>query len=96
MEVKVYGVHIKQENSLKDIMNEEFVKFTEEHKAVLVLNGKNPVRYLASFILPTREKQRLFADELAKRGIKADSDATPSYVERGYFEKYLKGKWKEG
>lgn len=95
MEIKVYGVHIRQENSMGELMTKEFVRFTESHGAAFVMNGKNPVRYLASFILPTRKKQKAFADALAKRGIKADADKTPSFVDKAYLEKYLGNQWRD-
>lgn len=93
MEVKVYGVHIKQDNSMEALMNEEFVKFAKSYGAAFVMNGKNPVKYLASFILPTREKQKAFTDALKKCGIKATADKEPAFVDKAYAEKYLGGGW---
>ncbi len=93
MQVKVYGVHISQENSMGAIMNKDFTKFAKDFGAVFVLNGKNPIKYLASFILLTKEKQMAFADALEKRGIKADADKDPAFVDKAYAEKYLGRKW---
>ena len=93
MEVKVYGVHIRQDNSMEALMNEEFVRFAKSYGAAFVMNGKNPVKYLASFILPTKGKQEAFADALKKRGIKADADKKPAFVDKAYAEKYLGGGW---
>ena len=76
-EIKVYGVHISQKNSMKTLMSKDFMMLTESCGAVLMQNGKDPVRYLASFILPTKEKQSAFAAELKKRKIKADADKSP-------------------
>ena len=94
-EIKVYGVHISQKNDLKVLMSKDFMKLTESYGAVLVQNGKDPVKYLASFILPTKEKQLAFIAELKKWKIKADADSSPSYVEKAYLEKYVGSEWKE-
>ena len=93
MKIKVYSIHISQENSVQTIMDREFARFTESHGAALVLNGKNPVKYYASFILPTREKQEAFADALKKRGVKFDADKEPAFVDKAYAEKYLGSDW---
>lgn len=93
MQVKVYGVHISQENSMGAIMNKDFTRFAKDFGAVFVLNGKNPIKYLASFILPTKEKQMAFADALEKRGIKADADKEPCFVDKDYAKKYLGSNW---
>lgn len=94
-EIKVYSVHISQKNSIKTLMSKDFMMLTESCGAVLVANGKDPLRYLASFILPTKEKQSAFADELKKRKIKADADRSPAYVDKAYLEKYVGSEWKE-
>lgn len=93
MKIKVYGVHIAQENSLESVMNDEFVELVKSCGASLVSNGKDPVRYLASFILPTKSEQKVFVKKLIERGIKAEADSEPVRVNKAYLEKYLGATW---
>lgn len=93
MQIKVYSIHISQKNGTQAIMSREFARFTESHGAALVLNGKNPTKYLASFILPSREKQEAFAEALNKRGVKFDADKEPAFADKAYAEKYLGSDW---
>lgn len=41
MEVKVYGVHVTQENKMSDVMNDRFVQMMKKHGAVFVIDCKN-------------------------------------------------------
>ncbi len=92
MEVKVYGVHIRQGNNIKSVISEEFIKLIESYEAVLVLDTKDPVRNLASFILPSRTDQEAFMKALSKRGIKMCADKFPGYADKALLERFG-GKW---
>lgn len=93
MQIKVYGVHITQENSLESLMNDEFLELTKSCGAAFVSNSKDPVRYLASFILPTKNKQEVFIKKLSEQGIKAKTDSEPVRVDKAYLEMYLGANW---
>lgn len=93
MDIKVYGVHVTQENTLGDVMNQEFIQTVKRHGAIFVRQCKDPVRYLASFVLPTREKQRAFSADLKKMGIKAHDDALPATMPESYIGQYVDKDW---
>lgn len=95
-EIKVYGVHVTQENRMGAVMNQDFVDMAKKHGAVLVMDCKDPVRYLASFVCPTREKQKAFHEELTKMGIKAHADSSPSFMPEDYLGKYVGKDWING
>ena len=94
MERKVYGVHISQRNNIESVINEEFIKLAKSYEAVFVMETKDPVRYLGSFILPTRKEQRAFMEALSKRGIKAYADRISSRADNAVLE-HFGVKWQE-
>lgn len=96
MEIKVYGVHVTQKNRVSDVMNDGFLEITKRHGAAFVMDCKDPVRYLASFVLPTREKQKAFYTELARNGIDAEADTEPSFMPESYIGRYVGRDWLEG
>lgn len=96
MEVKVYGVHVTQENKMSDVMNDRFVQMVKKHGAAFVMDCKDPVRYLASFVLPTRKKQAEFWAELKAMGINAETDSSPSFMPEEYLGKYIGKDWMKG
>ena len=94
-EAEVYAVHIRQENPMSKIMNENFVSFTKKCGAVFVVRCKDPVRYLASYVLPDRKRQENFAKELQKQNIAYDADEVSSFVDCGYIKDIDLPGWEE-
>lgn len=77
----VYGVHITQENSLKKVMTKELVEEVKRCGGALVKESKDPVKYLSSFVFPTRAKQARFAMAMNEMGVKIDVEKAPATVD---------------
>lgn len=92
---EVYAVHIRQENPMFSIMNINFIRLVAECEAVIVAYSKEPVRYLASFVLPDRERQKMFTKELQKKNITYDADKEPSFVKYEYIKDIDLPGWEE-
>lgn len=88
--MEFYGVHITQENNLSKVMSDSLLRAIKKHGAAAA-SCKDPGHYLASFMLPTRERQTAFWRELNEAGIKAVADVSPSDISKSGIKEFLQG-----
>lgn len=71
--MRVYGILLSQENTDEQLMNESIVRMLEEHHGAVVMNGFNPMKYVACFVFKNRFERDACANELRYMGVKLDT-----------------------
>lgn len=90
LDKEVYVLHITQNNSLTDIMNEDNAREMREFRFGFLPESKDVMKYLATFAFISEEERQKFYDHF-KDKIDMEFEKEKAYIDEETYKK-LEGK----
>lgn len=85
--MKVYAILVSADNSDGLIMSDAMVDIVKQHRAGIVMNGFDFMKYSACLVCDTRAERDSLADKMRNLGIKLDM-RDDGYIDDEYERKF--------
>lgn len=86
-EVRVFVLHLSQDNELGQLMTQRMVAILKENNAAIV-PCKNISKYVISLAFIREQERKDCVEDLKKEGILYEIDDEPAYIDKAYIDSY--------